>query len=322
MGLGFGRLSIFAFAPWDQSGQTLLCGFDTGATLLIKNALTTSDAPEIEQIGFGARKVNSLAFSSPEKSTYANGNDGFFAISYEGTLLPEIIKYENGQAVQDPDFGTATTPGSSLDVVIANENRVYSASTDGVYELNTVSGRWKKIGGRYADNLPSTRVSDLAFSDADDRLYAFTYGRGVYYYDTKRRLIVDSDVDTEIWDLPEIFEVEGKYVPPPDLVQILERIGNPRIYNGVDFIADQKGNIDIGIPSLPLDHPLFKDAEDIASYGDWFDHASNRFLQQKDMQKNLNLFANASILHQGKSIKILSLPVSLVPFKSDANLKQ
>ena len=320
--LGFGRLSTFAFAPWDQSGQTLLCGFDTGATLLIKNALTTSDAPEIEQIGFGAGKVNSVAFSSPEENTYTNGNDGFFAISHEGTLLPEIIRYENGQAVQDPDFGTGTIPGSSLDVVIANENTIYSASTDGVYKLRINGGNWEKIGGNYSDNLPSTRIANLAYNEATGRLHAFTYGRGVYYYDTKLKLDLFPDFDTEIWDLPDVYEVEGQYVPPPDLVQIIQRIGNPRIRNGIEFIINEKGDINAGIPSLPSDQPLTLSKDDVATQGDWYQQNSNQLLKQANLEQDLSIFAEATIRSQSKTVKTLSLPTKLVPFKGDVNFDE
>ena len=300
-------LKAFAFAPWDQTGQTLLCGFSNGKTLLIRNALVSSGEPIVEQVGFANGSVNSVEFSSHDEQTYRNTNDGFFVISHNGVLLPEIVKYENNLAIADPNFNTGTGRGSSLDSIVANEERIYTATTDGVYEMRLATGNWQKIGGNYRDNLPTTRVHNLAFNDSSDRLYAFTYGRGVYYYDIDRTF----HPDVHIWDLPHIFEIEGQYVPPPDLVTILEGLDDPRIRNAAQFIETKKDGVNVGIPPLSANDSLRINPRNLAKSGDYFNIKKSDFMQSKDLQKQLTFFADATIRKNGKSIKTLSLQTGL-----------
>jgi hypothetical protein len=318
LGSGNSKLTAFAFAPWDRTGQTLLCGFNNGKTLLIRNALVSSGEPIVEQIGFAGGSVNSVDFSSRDEQSYRNTNDGFFVISHNGVLLPEIVNYENDQAIPDPYFNTSTSSGSSLDSIVVNEERIYTATTDGVYEMKLTTGNWQKVGGNYHDNLPTTRVHNLAFNDSNDRLYAFTYGRGVYYYDINRTF----HEDIQIWDLPHIFEIEGQYVPPPDLVTILEGLDDPRIKNVAQFIDTKKDGVNVGLSSLSENNSVRINPRNLAKSGDYFNFKTSDFLQSKDLQKQLTFFADATIRKNGTPIKTLSLQTDLNTISGNSKQSQ
>lgn len=308
------RISSFAFAPWDQTGNTLLVGFRNGKTILIRNAIDDSDSPTAEAIAFGSGAANSVAFSHNNEEDYTSSDNAFFVTSHSGRQRPEINRYIAGSSISDPSFNTGPSGKSNHSVVVDN-NLVYSASNEGVHQLNVDTGSWTKIGGNYSDNLPNTNVYNLAYKGDSDRLYAFTYGRGVYYYDTK--LSFTPDGDTEIWELPPRLDLEkNQFVRPLDLVELILRIDDPRINPSTQFILNDANEVEINNPN----GPIFKASSEHAETGHWFDQTTSTFLHQKELEKDISFFANSLIHQDGKIIEKFDLKPSINKISSNDKL--
>ncbi|CAL2087919.1 Por_Secre_tail domain-containing protein [Tenacibaculum sp. 190524A05c] len=73
------------------------------------------------------------------------------------------------------------TPSEDLTSLIlhkgSSKNSLYLGTTLGVYFINDDLTEWQA----FDTNLPNTQVRDLEINETESRLYAATYGRGVYY---------------------------------------------------------------------------------------------------------------------------------------------
>jgi hypothetical protein len=79
-------------------------------------------------------------------------------------------------------------PSESLTVLQHHErsgkNTLYIGTTLGVYFINDDLTEWQT----FDTNLPNTQIRDLEINEEDSRLYAATYGRGVFYTDIPAEL--------------------------------------------------------------------------------------------------------------------------------------
>ena len=80
------------------------------------------------------------------------------------------------------------TPTEGLTALIRHErsgkNTLYLGTNLGVYYFNDDLTRWQT----FDTNLPNVHIRDLEINEEDSRLYAATYGRGVFYTDIPREL--------------------------------------------------------------------------------------------------------------------------------------
>ena len=296
-------ITSFTFAPWDQTGNTLLVGFRNGTALLVRNAIDDNQETTIETISGASSdsdEVNSVAFSHQQKSSYDNSNDAFFVVSHKSKLFPKIVRYINQAPVADPDFSSYPS-GTNNHAIVVDQEVVYSASNEGVHKIDLSNNNgWTKIGGKYSDNLPSTNFFNLAYKENSDRLYAFTYGRGVYYYDTK----LTFTPDTDIWQLPPILDLEkNQFIHPLDLVEIIFRIEDPRINPSTELTINKNDQIEI----ISNQGSILQDPTVLSKKGDWFDHSRSQFLKQNSLLDNLDFFVNATIKNGEKTLKSFSM---------------
>ncbi|CAL2060288.1 T9SS type A sorting domain-containing protein [Tenacibaculum sp. 190524A05c] len=81
-----------------------------------------------------------------------------------------------------------STPTEGLTALIRHErsgkNTLYIGTNLGVYYFNDDLTRWQT----FDTNLPNVHIRDLEINEEDSRLYAATYGRGVFYTDIPREL--------------------------------------------------------------------------------------------------------------------------------------
>ncbi len=96
-----------------------------------------------------------------------------------------VYKSTNAKSVS-PQFTNITGDLPSEGKVVikhharSGNNTVYLGTNLGVYYTNDdLDGEWKV----FDSNLPNTQVIDLDINEEDARLYAATYGRGVFYTD-------------------------------------------------------------------------------------------------------------------------------------------
>lgn len=73
------------------------------------------------------------------------------------------------------------TPSEDLTALVlhkgSSKNSLYLGTTLGVYFINDDLTEWQA----FDTNLPNTQVRDLEINETESRLYAATFGRGVYY---------------------------------------------------------------------------------------------------------------------------------------------
>ena len=139
---------------------------------------TTNGGLSFVQLNFNGGTINGIE-SSPEdtntiwvvtnngvyKST--NINSGSPTFQSIGSNLPSeskfVVKYHNR----------------------SGNNTIYLGTALGVYYLNDDSNEWKV----FDNNLPNVAVRDLDINEKDSKLYAGTYGRGVFVTDLPRVLL-------------------------------------------------------------------------------------------------------------------------------------
>jgi len=317
-----GNITAFAFAPWDTTGSAMLVGFDNGQAMLVIGSLedTPATAQGVELVSFNdwAGSVTALAFSHPRLADYTSGEGGhaFVAVAHKDRLYPELTRWVRTNPTADPNFNRDSVPEGRLnDVIVKNQNTIYTATDDGVYATDfnasnsAANQNWLKIGGTYADSLPTTRISNLASNPDSDRLWAFTYGRGVYSYDTTIEL--QTDLETELININIPPDWEGhQFVNPLDLVSLVLGIDDPRILN-VEFALNQRGLPMVVSPTLPENVSLLADPSARSSMGDWFNPQAAAFLDHDALTSSMQMYAECSLIVEGSVIASFDLGVVL-----------
>ena len=304
------KVTAFAFAPWDTTGKTIAVGFSNGQALLITNAFDYM-TPTAESISLSpsAGKVEALSFSHPDRDDYGvRASDAFISISHDDKQYPQITRFINGQPTLDTDFASHPN-GASNDNLIVGGDKIYVATNEGVHKgrVDGSSASWSKIGGTYFDNLPTTRVDNLDYSKRDGRLYAFTYGRGVYNYQTEYTFNPYSPY--ELVNIPPDWE-RHQFIHPLDLVEIILGIDDPRILNAQFDYSDTLKPALVN-PGLPKGASFYRNDSDISSLGDWFNPETNNFISQDKLVSKLDVFADLTLLKNGTEFKKFKLDVNL-----------
>lgn len=76
----------------------------------------------------------------------------------------------------DPNGCLPNLPTNTLQYQDGTDDRIYLAMDDGIYVTdNSMGGNWKKFG-----DLPNVTVHQLIINECSNRIYAGTYGRGVW----------------------------------------------------------------------------------------------------------------------------------------------
>lgn len=97
-------------------------------------------------------------------------------------------------------FPTKTTVGTNIpseDLTVikhhkgSDSNTLYLGTTLGVYFINDDLTEWQA----FDTNLPNTQIRDLEINEANARLYAATFGRGVFYSDIPTSSVLSTDDD-------------------------------------------------------------------------------------------------------------------------------
>jgi len=316
-----GVITAFAFAPWDTTGNTMLVGFRGGEAMLVFGAFedTLDTVRAVQQVSFNdwAGSVTALTFSHPRLADYTSGEGGhaFVAVAHSDRQYPEITRWVRTKPTADPNFDRSDPKGRVNDVIVKNKNDIYIATDDGVYKTifrasNSASNlNWAKIGGKYSDNLPTTRISNLASNPDDDRLWAFTYGRGVYSYDTT--IEFQTDLESELININIPPDWEGhQFVHPLDLVSLVLGIDDPRILD-VEFALNQRGLPMVISPTLPENASLLADPSARSSMGDWFNPQAAAFLDHDALTSSMQMYAECSLIVEGSVIASFDLGVVL-----------
>ncbi|MCH2035067.1 MAG: T9SS type A sorting domain-containing protein [Tenacibaculum sp.] len=97
-------------------------------------------------------------------------------------------------------FPTKTTVGTNIpseDLTVikhhkgSDSNTLYLGTTLGVYFINDDLTEWQA----FDTNLPNTQIRDLEINETNARLYAATFGRGVFYSDIPTSSVLSTDDD-------------------------------------------------------------------------------------------------------------------------------
>lgn len=86
---------------------------------------------------------------------------------------------DRGQSWSNITSGLPNLPANCVFYQEDSDNRIYVGTDIGLYYRDDNSNGWQELN----DGLPNTIVTDIEMNYANQRLYAGTYGRGVWYYD-------------------------------------------------------------------------------------------------------------------------------------------
>ncbi|MFD2568442.1 T9SS type A sorting domain-containing protein [Pseudotenacibaculum haliotis] len=141
----------------------------------------------------GAGTINAIDFSSTDEAFYFVTNNGAYkvanAVGPSWTFTWQTI-------------GTNAPSESKLSIkhhARSGNNTIYMGTSLGVYFMNDDDTEWQT----YDNNLPNVAIRDLEINEEDAKLFAATYGRGVFVSDIPRQLppvdvkIVSIDHPTE-----------------------------------------------------------------------------------------------------------------------------
>ena len=211
----------YVFAGYSEAKFSI----DAGVTFNeVPKAMQTGATEEIEQygdrvaiVGADAQKIavyKDGIFSNVETLEKPTGVDvQFSSISLSTTnntvVYANIKGYDAGKKVfKSSDNGaTWTNISFNLPNLIAKkivsqatnlgtfDEILYLATNTGVYvKYGSKSNDWKKLG----DNLPFTDINDLDINYVSGKLYASTYGRGIWEYPISAPVVATKNVESPL----------------------------------------------------------------------------------------------------------------------------
>jgi hypothetical protein len=172
----------------------------------VSSSLLLND--DIDQLEIDPNEDNNIYLS--EKSTFFRSTDGgvnFTAISFPGSRINSIEISNNDSNIAwvvssggvyksinileaTPTFTniTGNLPSESKLVIRHHpghkDNRVYLGTTLGVYYIDDTLPKWQTFDNKF----PNVAVRDIEINEKDSKLYAATYGRGVFTTDIPKSL--------------------------------------------------------------------------------------------------------------------------------------
>ena len=340
--LGLGWLNSFSFAPWDRTGNTMLVGNTIGGIYYIQDALT--DAPNVLQLWNhpGNDDVSSLAFSHNSREDYeasanAQGDRPAFitatfedrspccqypllvlqlsGLNRDGSAADQPLQLNLGPAGGNVAISPEAHITTATDALVLRGYQIYLASDYGVHLSRDHGNTWIQLGGSYDDNLPSTRVSNLEYNPNRDSLFAFTYGRGVYYYQLSLRYPNGPFSDIEVVNIPPDV-LEQQFVHPLDLVELEFLLDDPRIrqiYEWNETVGDPIP-VDLSFPAVGAPRTLQElrlDPANFSDLGHWVLRSEGAFLSHEQALKGLELQASTTLYSGGKPGAVFSTDVNL-----------
>lgn len=139
--------------------------------------ISTDSGITFTQIPFSNGIINSIEIS------HNNSNTGWIVVNNA------VLKSTNLNT-SSPSFTNITNnlPGENKLIIKHHErsanNSVYLGTTLGVYKLDDTSNQWQV----FDTDLPNVAVFDLEINEEDSKLFAGTYGRGIFVSDIERQL--------------------------------------------------------------------------------------------------------------------------------------
>jgi photosystem II stability/assembly factor-like uncharacterized protein len=161
---GSGVINAIAVAPTDSA--VIFVGTTDGNVRVSRDFGTTFQVPSFT---FPTRSITDFAIDPTSASTAV--------VTVGGTGGPHVYLTRDG-GVNWSDI-TGTLPDVSTGAAVFGPGgRLYIGNMLGVYASPNLGATWTK-----EDGLPMIRVTDLVFNSKTNRLYAATYGRGVWAFD-------------------------------------------------------------------------------------------------------------------------------------------
>ncbi len=175
--------------------------------MLVSNSFslyrTTDKGSTFSRVNFSGGEIESIEISNTDSNTawiVASGS---------------IFKSTNIKSAA-PTFTniTGNLPSEGKNVVKhhtrSGNNTIYVGTNLGVYYTNDDLSTWET----FDNNLPNTKVTDLEINEEDSKLYAATYGRGIFVTDIPKQLPAN-DVRLISIDAPsnDIINTSGSIAP-------------------------------------------------------------------------------------------------------------
>jgi photosystem II stability/assembly factor-like uncharacterized protein len=217
---------------------------------------STDEGATFNQITFSQGTINAIEVSNLDSNT------GWIAVSngvYKTTNLtsetPTFVKLTDNL----PSENKLTIKHHSR----SGNNTIYLGTTLGVYSYNDTSNAWEV----FDNNLPNVAVRDLEINEKDSKLYAGTYGRGVFITNIPRiippvdvRLVAISspsnspgELTCSASDISPILNVKNEGANPLTSVTINytldEGSSNTFTWSGV---LNSEDDVDITIPGINI----------------------------------------------------------------------
>jgi photosystem II stability/assembly factor-like uncharacterized protein len=172
---GFG--TITALGTTDGDANLVYAGTDTGTMWVSRNAMappTEVTWQKLESPVFPGRWVTRITVD-PDNANIAWAT---FSGWRSGDGYPHIVMTSNGGNTW-VDIAGKRLPQAPINDVIRHPSKprwLFVATDVGVFRTSNLGKTWLKVG----DNLPLVPINDIDLPDGTEKLYAATYGRGVW----------------------------------------------------------------------------------------------------------------------------------------------
>jgi photosystem II stability/assembly factor-like uncharacterized protein len=163
----YGVVTSLAASPKDSA--TILAGTDNGRVWITRDTGTTWT--ELQHENLPERWVSRVTMSPTDAETAYIAFSGY----REGDNGAYVVKTTDAGATWKNITGNL--PKAPVGDVTVVGKRLFVASDVGVFTSGLNGGKWLKVGGK---SLPLAPVTELRYIPKNKRLYAATFGRGIY----------------------------------------------------------------------------------------------------------------------------------------------
>jgi photosystem II stability/assembly factor-like uncharacterized protein len=235
--LTFGTITAISASKAD--GQVIWVGTDNGKV----QTTTNGGSSWTEVSGLPNRWVTSVtAHPEHEEEAYVT----FSGYRWNENQGHVFFTPDGGSTWEDVSGDLPDVPVN--DFIITPVNHTYYVATDiGVYYSTNAGQNWEYLGNQ----LPKVVVTDIRFHEGENRLFAATFGRGMYGID------VDESNNVSVDDVKEN-EISVYPNPFVDQVTVKGDVLSVEIFNASGKLLQQTKETTINVSDLPNGTYWFK----------------------------------------------------------------